>query len=333
MNCPDCHVVVEEVPWAYDRSGFTRDFEEMVGYLAQSTSKTHVTRLMGITWTTVTEICGRVVERNLDPKRFDGLTNIGVDEFSYRRRHQYMTVVVDHARRRIIWAGKGRSTEALKAFFEGLTEKQRSTIQHVTMDMFHSYRRAVEECLPRAKIVFDRFHVQMLASDAVDTVRREQLKDLRGTPEGKSLFRSRFAVLKRPWNLDRRQREKLSAIKKTNEPLYRAYLMKEALAGCLDHSTLRGARKAIKEWISWASRSRLAPFVKLAKTIRRHLDGIVAYVESRLTNGLTEGLNSVIRMVTRRAFGFHAADSLISMVFLCCGGIKLDPPLPERTHR
>ena len=109
-----------------------------------------------------------------------------------------MTVVVDHARRRIIWAGKGRSTEALKAFFEVLTEKQRSTIQHVTMDMSHSYRKAVKECLPQAKIVFDRFHVQMLASDAVDTVRREQLKELRGTPEGKSLFRSRFAVLKRP---------------------------------------------------------------------------------------------------------------------------------------
>jgi transposase len=177
-------------------------------------------------------------------------------------------------------------------------------------------------------VVFDRFHVQRLASDAVDAVRREQLRELRGTPEGKELFRSRFALWKNPWNLSKGEKRKLSAIERTNKPLYRAYLLKETLAKALEYKQPKRARDALRDWLSWASRSRLEPFVKTARTIREHFEGVVAYVEERVTNGVVEGMNTRLRMVARRAYGFHGAQALISMAFLCCGGVQLSPRLP-----
>ena len=333
VDCRKCDgVVVQEVPWAAGKSRFTREFEEYVAYLAQVSTKTHTQKMAGIAWTSVENIIRRVLARTLDGKRFEGLRNIGVDEFSYRKRHRYLTVVVDHARRRVIWVRKGKTTETLKAFFAELTEEQRASIECVTMDMAQSYQKAVREALPEARIVFDRFHVQALVSKALDTVRREQLRDVRGTPEGKELFGSRFAVLKSPWNLTRKEEEKLAHIQKNNASLYRAYLLKETLAKALDYKQPARGVKALKEWLAWASRSRLKPFVKVARTIRQHFDGIVEYLRTRLSNGFTEGTNNVIRMIARRAFGFHSADALSSMIFLRCGGVELDPPLPG-THR
>jgi len=121
---------------------------------------------------------------------------------------------------------------------------------------------------------------------------------------------------------------KQSEVQKTNAKLYRPYLLKETLVKALDYRQPRRAKKALREWPAWSSRSRLAPFVKAARTIRKHFDGVVAYVQTRLTNGVFEGLNNKTRMVTRRAFGFHSASALIAMIHLVCGGIELDPPLP-----
>ena len=320
---------VERVPWAVHQSRFTEPFEELVGYLAQVTDKTKVTKLMGISWATVGRIVERVVARRLDPARLDDLKRIGIDEFSYRRRHRYLTTVVDHERRRIVWAAKGHSAATLKAFFEELGPERCAKIEVATIDMAGGYISAIEQCLPRARVVFDRFHVQRLVGDALDKVRREQLVELRGTPEGKELFRTRFALLKNPWNLTRYEHKKLSQVQRTNAPLYRAYLLKETLAQALDYRQPKRAKQALKEWLSWASRSKLKPFVKAARTIRKHMHGILAYIDDRMTNGIVEGFNNRLRMIARRAFGFHGSQPLIAMLFLCCGGIELDPPLPR----
>ena len=328
VNCRDCGVHTEQVPWAPHGSRFTWDFEELVAYLAQITDMTKVTQLMGISWVTVGSIVERVVARNLDPTRLEGLVNIGVDEFSYRKRHRYITTVVDHDRRRVVWAAPGKTADVLKAFFEQLGEKRRATIECVTMDMAQTYIKAVEESLPQAQIVFDRFHVQRLASDALDEVRRAQLREIRGTAEGRELFKSRFALLKNPWNLDRKEKQKLHELQQTNAPIYRAYLLKETLAQALDYRQPWRAERAVRDWLAWASRSKLKPFVKAARTIREHLNGVLAYFQARLTNGIVEGFNNKLRMIARRAFGFHSPQSLISMLYLCSGGITLDPPLP-----
>jgi transposase len=331
VECPRCGVRSEQVPWAAHGSRFTGDFEELVAYLAQVTDKTRVTELMGISWTTVGAIVERVVARRLDPSRLDGLRRIGVDEFSYRKRHRYLTTVVDHDRRRVVWAAAGRSAETLGAFFDVLGEERCAQLECVTMDMAGGYIKAVEDRLPEAQIVFDRFHVQRLASDALDEVRRAQLREIRGTEEGRELFRSRFALLKNPWDLTRRETEKLSAVQRTNAPLYRAYLLKETLAQALDYKQTWRAKRALREWLAWASRSKLAPFVKVARSIRAHFDGILAYIQERLTNGIVEGFNNKLRMIARRAYGFHSPPPLLAMLYLCCGGIKLDPPLPGPT--
>lgn len=328
VDCPTCGVRVEAVPWAAHRSGFTRDFEELVAYLAQSTDKTAVQRLMGIAWATVGRIVDRVVRGRLDPERLDGLKRIGVDEFSYRRRHKYLTVVVDHDRKRIVWAGPGSRAETLASFFEELGPQRCAEIEVATIDMSAGYQKAIREHLPNAKVVFDRFHVQRLASNALDEVRREEL---RGTPEGTDLFRSRFVLLKNPWNLNPRERKKLSEIEKSNAALFRAYLLKETLANALEYKQPWRASRALRDWLAWASRSKLKPFVKTARTIRKQFDGVLAYVEERLTNGVVEGMNTRLRMIARRAFGFHGPQPLIALMYLCCGGIELNPPLPGPT--
>ena len=117
----------------------------------------------------------------------------------------------------------------------------------------------------------------------------------------------------------------------SSAPLYRAYLLKEALAEALSSLRPEHAMRKLDEWLAWASRSRLPPFVRVARTIRKHHDGIQAYLALRLTNGFTEGINNRIRMIARRAFGFHSPEALIAMIFLTCGGIELHPVLPKPT--
>jgi transposase len=125
-----------------------------------------------------------------------------------------------------------------------------------------------------------------------------------------------------------RQGEKLSEVARTNKRLYRAYLPKESLALGLDYRQPWRAERHLKNWARWASHSRLKPFVKLSNTVRNFKEGILAYVATGLSNGLVEGLNNKIRLLTRRAFGFHGAQALAAMIYLCCGGIELTPPLP-----
>lgn len=331
VECGACGVRVEQVPWASAGSQFTLPFEEIVAYLAQGTDQTKVTKLMGIAWQTVGSIVERVVERSLDPERLRGLRTIGVDEFGYRKRHRYLTLVVDHEKKRVVWTGKGRSAEVLKGFFELLGSEGRASVATVTVDLAGSYSKAIREAVPDATICYDRFHVQRLASDAVDQVRRQEVAGAEDDASGKDLKNSRFSLLRNPWNLTKKDDEKLSVIQETNQRLYRAYLLKESLRDALDSPRPEKAMGKLRDWLAWASRSKLKPFVRAAGTIRKHLSGVAAYLLSRLTNGFTEGINNRIRMIARRAFGFHSAEALSAMIFLNCGGIQLTPALPSPT--
>ena len=328
VMCRRCGIRTEAVPWAEPGSRFTRQFEELAAYLAQQTDKTHVTELMGISWSTVGAIVERILKKRHSPSRFDNLRRIGVDEFSYRKRHRYLTVVVDHDRRQVIWAGAKHTKETLLGFFDELGPERCKGIEYVTLDMAAWFLEAIKERLPHAQVIFDRFHVQQLATKAVDTVRREQLRDLRGSAKGRDIYGLRFALLKRPWDLSLWEGQKLEDLQKRNHRLYRAYLLKESLAEILEDNQLARARAALKQWLSWASRSKIKPFVQVARTIRFYFDGVLAYVKERLTNGLVEGFNTRLRMIARRAYGFHHVNALIAMLYLCCGGIKLEPPLP-----
>jgi transposase len=334
VDCVRCGVTVEHLPWADVGAWFTRPFEDHVGYLAQRSDKTMVSSLMRVAWTTVGDIIQRVVHRHQRVDLLDGLTHIGVDELSYRKHHEYVTVVVDHIRGNIIWAHKGKNADTLKAFFAELGTERIAKLKAVTIDMSGAYIKAVTEAAPKAKLVFDRFHVQRLAHEALDEVRRAEVRQAT-TKDGRSaLKRTRWALQKNPWNMTALESEKLTKLPRANKRLFRAYLLKEALAGILDGKQVHVARRKLGEWTSWAARSRLDPFRKLAKTVRRYEEGILAYISTRLSNGRTEALNGKARTITRRAYGLHSASALIALLKLCCSGIALKPVTlrPGSTH-
>ena len=330
--CPDCGVHIEKVPWARRDSRFTVDFEDMAAYLAQITNKTEVAAILGIAWATVGNIIERVVAEKLDPDRLAGLKRIGIDEFSYRRRHRYITVVVDHDKQRVVWAGEGNSANTLDDFFAELGADAAAELEVATIDMAGGYIKSLEKNAPNAQIVFDRFHVQKLAGDAVDQVRREMARRYREGDDpdaARAIKRSRFVLLRNRWDLSPKEWDRLAAIQQHNAPLYRAYLLKESLAAVFAETDLVSAKRELARWLKWAARSKLKPFVRLGRTIRQHKQRILAYIDTRLTNGITEGFNNKLRMIARRAFGFHGPGALIGMLFLCCGGLTIEPPLPE----
>lgn len=325
VRCPRCGVTVEMVPWARAGSWFTDAFETTVAYLAQSAAKTVVSEMMRIAWATVGSIVARVVQRHRGDDPLAGLTHIGIDELSYRKHHEYVTVVIDHLRRRVVWAAPGKNADTLRRFFAELGPERCAQLLGVTIDMSGAYIAAVTEAAPRAKLTFDRFHVQRLAHDALDQVRRAEVRALEDPEDRRALKNTRFALQKNPWNLTAIETGKLADVQRTNAPIYRAYLLKETLAEILDRRQPNVARRMLDDWIAWAAHSKLAPFAKLARTIRAHIEGIIAYVATGLSNGRTEGLNGKARTITRRSYGLHSATSLIGMIFLCCSGLTLHP--------
>jgi transposase len=280
---------------------------------------------MRVAWVTVGQIIGRVVARVGSHDRLADLFHIGIDELSYRRHHKYITVVVDHARGKVVWAQEGKNAATVEKFFEELGPERTAELATVSMDMSPAYISAVKQSAPQAAITFDRFHVQRMAQDAVDKVRREQVRELVGTEGATTLKKSRWPLLKNSWNLSALETKKLADIQRDNQPLYRAYLLKESLAEILGGKQVHVARDKLNGWIRWARLSRLTPFKTLASTIETHLEGILAFISSRITNGIVEGLNGKIRTITRRSYGFHSAASLISLIFLCCTGLVLHP--------
>jgi transposase len=328
LRCRDCGVHLEAVPWARHGAHHTRDFEDVVAWLAQQMAKTPIAGLLRIGWDTVGKIVERVVADHLDHTRLQGLVAIGVDEISYRRGQRYLTTVVDHQTGGIVWASPGRNAQTLQAFFDLLGERKQS-IRAVSIDMSGGYQQAINASIPQADICFDPFHVVRLGQRAVDQVRRDEWNahDRSHTPAGKWIKGTRWSLLKSPEKQTTDQLAKLGEVQQANKPLYRAFLLKEELRLLyhLDDPTLAPAH--LDAWLTWASRSRLEPFIKLARTIRRYHDGILNAIRLGLNNGRLEGLNSRIRLISHRSFGFHSPAPLIALIYLCCTGINI--PLPR----
>ena len=350
VKCPKHGIVVAQVPWARHTAGHTRAFDDQVAWLATQTSKTAVTKLMRVAWRTVGAIIARVwadIDKQVD--RFADLKRIGIDEISYKKGHKYLTVVVDHDTRRLVWATPGRDAATVRSFFERLGPARCAQISHVSADGADFIETAVAEMCPNAIRVADPFHIVSWATDALDEVRRQAWNDARalartepalprgrppaGTPPrpghqlASTLKNARYALWKNPENLTDHQQEKLKWIALTDKRLYRAYLLKEGLR-VVFQLPLDGATEALDKWISWARRCRIPAFVKLQKSIQKHRLRILAAIEHGLSNALIESTNTKIRLLTRKAFGFHSAEPLIALAMLTLGGYP--PTLPGR---
>ena len=328
LRCPDCRVVrMEPVPWARPGAHHTRDFEDVVAWLAQQMAKTPITGLLRIGWDTVGRIVERVTADHLDERRLAGLVQIGVDEISYRRGQRYLTSVADHRTGAIVWCRPGRNSATLQQFFDELGD-HKTSIRAVSIDMSGEYQRAIRQAVPRAEICFDPFHVCRLASRATDQVRRDEWNahDRSHTPTGKWVKGTRWSLLKAPERQSVDQLATLHEVQHANHSLYRAFLLREELRLLYHLDDPRLAPAHLDAWLAWASHSRLAPFVRLARTLRAHRDGILAAIRLGLSNGRLEGLNSKIRLISHRAFGFHSADPLIALVYLCCAAVTIELP-------
>ena len=327
LRCSDCGVRLEAVPWARPGAHHTRDFEDTVAWLAQQMAFTPITRLLRIGWATVGRIVQRVVADHLDENRLAGLVLIGVDEISYRRHHRYLTSVADHVTGAIVWCHAGRNSATLQGFFDQLGDRKDS-IQAVSIDMSGEYQRAIRAAIPDAQICFDPFHVVRLAARATDQVRRDEWNrhDRSHTPHGRWIKGTRWSLLKAPANQSIYQLATLAEVQRENRRLYRAFLLREELRLLYHLPDPALAPEHLNAWLAWAARSRLKPFVRLARTLREHRDGILAAIRLGLSNGRLEGLNSKIRLISHRAFGFHSADPLIALVYLCCAGITIELP-------
>jgi transposase len=330
VRCARHGVVVCAVPWARHRARFTRSFEDQVAWLAVNCSKSAVAELMRISWRTVGGICERVAaeaERRLD--LLAGLRRIGIDEISHRVGQRYLTVVVDHDSGRLVWAAAGRDRKTVEAFLDQLGEERCKQVELVSCDMAGWIAGPIAERCPNATRCVDPFHVIKLATDALDLVRRDVWNDARRagqTELARDLKGARFALWKNPERLTQRQQAKLSDIEQTNRPLFRAYLLKEQLRQIYRLPT-KAAIQLLDGWIKWARRCRLKPFIKLAKTITEQRDGIIAAIKHNLSNARVEAINTQIRLITRRAFGFHTPEALIALAKLTLAG--LCPPLPR----
>jgi transposase len=336
LRCPDCGVRYEAVRWARPGSPYTRDFEDVVAFLAQQMAKTPIRRLMRIAWDSVGDIVQRVVADHFDESRLYGLVLIGVDEISYRRGQRYLTCVADHQRGAIVWAEPGRNAATLQAFFELLGDR-RHTIKAISIDMSAGYENAIQAVAEqdeqfRPEVVFDPFHVVQLANRAVDDVRRADWREhgKSKTNSGRWIKHARWSLLKAPERQSEAQLARLAEVAATNKRLYRAFLLKEELRLIYHLPDPAKAPEHLDAWLGWASRSKLKPFVKLARTIRKYRDGILAAVRLELSNARLEGLNSKVRLISHRSYGFHGPEPLISLIYLCAGGVTINLPFTPK---
>jgi transposase len=221
----------------------------------------------------------------------------------------------------------GRNSATLQGFFDELGDAKAS-IQAVSIDMSGEYQRAIRAAVSQAEIAFDPFHVVRLAARATDQVRRDEWHehDRSHTPHGRWVKSTRWSLLKAPEPHTVSQLATLWELQQANRRLYRAFLLREELRLLYHLPDPALAPAHLDAWLAWAARSRLRPFVRLARTLRAHRHGILAAIRLGLSNGRLEGLNSKIRLISHRAFGFHSANPLIALVYLCCSGVTVALP-------
>ena len=335
LCCPVHGVITQGVPFARPGSRFTRDFEDLVGWLATTMDKTALARLVRVDWDTTGRIIERVVADRLDPDRLQRLFQVGVDEVSWRKGHSYLTLVSNHGTGKFVWGRAGKDAATLDHFFDDLGDRAEA-IQAVSMDMSPAFRKSVTSHAGNAVICYDPFHVVALATAALDKVRRQVWQDLRKLPDQDTARRfkgARWVLLRNPRDLTDKQAATLRKLKRRGGDLWRAYSLKEALravfAGDLNEVDV-GA--LLDRFCSKASRSHLAPFLTVARTVRQQRAGILAAIRLGINNARHEGLNRRVRLIVNRAYGFHSANAALALIMLTLGPIDHVLPHERTTH-
>ncbi len=322
VRCPACGPRVEHVPWAHKWQRVTRSLSLALAELSRELTWKETAAHFGVNWKTVAAAVKRAVEWGLEHRIWKPLHVLGIDEVSRRKGQRYLTLVYDLVRRRLIWIGEDRDSKTMESFFTWLGPRRGRSVLAVCCDMWAIYIEAVRAHLPLAILVFDRFHVVQHLNRAVDEVRRQAWRQLRG--EDRVAFKkTRWLWLKNPWNLRSSERRRLSSLCRLNQPIVRAYYLKEAFQRFWDYRSEGWASPYLKQWLWWASHSRLAPFKDFARMVREHISGILAWTRLRISNGALEGMNNKVKIISHRAYGFRSTDAYIIAIWHGCGDLPL----------
>lgn len=321
--CPRCGLRVERVPWARKWERVTQALAQAIALLAKKLSFKEVAEYFGLDWKMVATVVKRVVEEGLKLRKVKTLHILGIDEVSRKKGHRYLTLVYDLERGKLLWVGLDRKQETLDEFFGWLGKRKARTLQAICLDMWAPYLASVQHHAPQAILVFDRFHVVQHLNRAIDEVRRAEVRRL-AHQEGIDLKKTRFILLKNPWNLTPKEHRRLSYLLKLNLPIVRAYYLKEEFQRFWDYLQEKRAQTHLKQWLWWATHSRLQPIIEFARLIKDHLLGLLAWTKLRISNGALEGMNNKIKLVSHRSFGFRNPNFFITAIYHCCADLPIN---------
>jgi len=317
IQTSDGKVRLIKTPWEGANSGFTLLFEALILQLASNMPVNKVSRLTGISNYRIWELLKRYVNDTLEESDYASLEIVGVDETSSRKGHNYLTLFVDLKARKVIFITRGKSNETVKDFVKDIEEHngKAEKIKQVCCDMSPAFIKGVRENLKSAEITFDKFHIIKLLNEAVDNVRREEVK------KESSLKKSRYIFLKNRENLTKKEEKKFQSLSlsKMNLKTMRAYRIRESFQDIYRSETLEDFTNLLNKWYYWATHSRLSSVIAVAKTIKSHWDGVVNWMESKINNGILEGFNSLVQAAKAKARGFRTFECFRIIIFLLLG--------------
>jgi len=328
VACPQCGIKVESIPWAQGKSPLSQPFIVTLATWSRLLAWDVVARLFGVCWSTVRSAVKSAVEYGLSNREMDEVLYIGIDEISRRRGHIYHTQVYDLSKKRLLWSAEGRDANTLRRFFQELGADRCSRIRAVCCDMWAAYIKVIEEMLPNAVMVFDKFHLVRHLLKAVNDVRKAEAKILKkSNPD--LLKGTRYLWLKNPENLTDKQRARLSYLEKLNLKINRAYLLKELFKQLWTYKRKGWARRFLKRWFWLATHSRLEPLRNFAWMLKRYEEGILNWFEVPINNGAVEAMNNNAKAVSHRARGYRTENTFVIALLHCLG----DLPLPQTVHK
>lgn len=322
VRCDACGTKTVNVAWARPGSGFTLLFEALVMTMISAMPVGAVARIVGEHDTRLWRVLHHYVEQARARIDASELTRIAIDETAARRGHNYITLFADVDQARVVFATEGKDAATVMAFADDLAAHggDPEAIDEVCIDMSPAFIKGIAENLPNAAVTFDKFHAVKIVNDAVDQVRRGEHKRqpvLRGT---------RYLWLRNPANLSEQQKATLDSLPKRHLKTARAYRIRLAFQEFYQQDTPEQAVAFLKRWYFWATHCRLSPMIDAAHTVKRHWDGILRWFDSKIANGLIEGINSLVQAAKAKARGYRSIRNLKAMVYLLAG--KLDLRLP-----
>jgi transposase len=324
--------VQENIPWSDPFSRNTLRFEYALLYYCKQMTQKSVCEILKISSSTLSDILHRIVTRERSNSKIRGLKFIGADEISYKKGHKYATIVYDLETSAVVWAGKGKGSETLETFLkENLSQYQRDQVQIVCCDMGESYISAFKKNLPNAQLVLDRFHIVKALNEAMDEVRKDEWR--RVSKGDKKFYKGlRWMLFRSSANRSRKESTTIQELKKSNNRIYRAWLLKDEFEAFWDYTYRGSAEKYLKSWITRALKSRIEPMRRVANTLKKYSQEILAFIDTRITNAKAEGVNRIIKIVKNRASGFRTLEAFIDLIYLVIGNVDIPSRIPKRFH-